>query len=88
MFLSRKNVELMRARYPQGTRLELISMEGENDMPKGLKGTVDFIDDSGQILMTWDNGRTLALNPEIDHYRKITQPEEIQDIQKMGGMHL
>lgn len=37
-------------------------------MPDGLKGKVDFIDDAGQIHITWENGRTLPVIPEIDSF--------------------
>ena len=29
----------------------------------GTEGEVDFVDDAGQLLMKWDNGRTLPLAP-------------------------
>ena len=35
-----------------------------------------FVDDMGSIHMHWDNGRTLALIPGEDSFRKLT-PEEI-----------
>ena len=40
-------------------------MEGEQGMPDGLKGTVSFVDDAGQIHVNWENGRTLPVIPEI-----------------------
>lgn len=60
--------------YPKGTRLELISMEDPfAPIEPGTKGTVEFVDDMGQIHMKWDNGRTLALIPEEDSFRKIAE---------------
>lgn len=60
--------------YPKGTRIELIKM---NDpyapVPSGAKGTVRFVDDAGQIHMDWDNGRTLALIPDVDTFKKIQE---------------
>lgn len=62
--------------YPHGTRLELIDM---NDpyapVPPGTRGTVCLIDDMAQIHMEWDNGRTLALNGDVDFFRKLTEEE-------------
>lgn len=67
-------VEITKQHYPKGTRIELIHM---NDpfapVPDGTKGTVEFVDDMGQIHMKWDNGRTLALVPGEDSFRKIEE---------------
>ncbi|WP_207722545.1 DUF4314 domain-containing protein [Ruminococcus bicirculans (ex Wegman et al. 2014)] len=35
--------------YPEGTHIVLTEMAGESQMPYGLKGTVKFVDDAGQI---------------------------------------
>jgi hypothetical protein len=75
MFYNKTRIEMLRARYSIGTRIELLSMKDESDMPNGLRGTVDFVDDIGQLQMSWDNGRTLALNPDVDRFRKIIQEE-------------
>ena len=68
--------ERMQNQYPEGTRLLLNSM---NDpyapVPPGTRGTVDFVDDAGQIHMKWDNGRTLAILPSEDDFRKLTDEE-------------
>lgn len=68
--------ERMQNQYPEGTRLLLNSM---NDpyapVPPGTRGTVDFVDDAGQIHMKWDNGRTLAIVPSEDDFRKLTDEE-------------
>lgn len=42
----------------------------------GTRGAVTCVDDMGSIHMQWDNGRTLALIPGEDSFRKLT-PEEI-----------
>ena len=55
------NVERIREMYPEGTQIILQEMQGENQMPYGLKGTVKFVDDAGQIHMRWENGSSLAL---------------------------
>lgn len=59
-------------RYPKGTRLECINM---NDpyapIEPGTQGTVEFVDDMGQIHMKWDNGRTLALIPSEDEFKEV-----------------
>lgn len=71
-----------KAKYPPGTRIELIQM---NDpfapVPAGTRGTVDHVDDAGQLHMRWDNGRTLALVSGEDSFRKLTE-EELAEEQK------
>ena len=69
------NVEKLREMYPEGTKIILQEMQGESQMAKGLKGTVTHVDDAGQIHMRWENGSSLALNIEVDTFRKI-EPEE------------
>jgi len=68
------NVDVIKARFLKGTRIELIEM---NDpyapVLEGTKGTVEFVDDMGQIGMKWDNGRTLALIPEVDKFKVIKE---------------
>lgn len=65
--------------YPKGTRLELISMEDPQAVPPCTRGTVQFVDDIGSIHMNWDNGRTLALVPKEDSFRKLTEQEIEQE---------
>ena len=71
--------------YPKGTRIELNVM---NDpfapVPSGTRGTVDHVDDMGQIHMRWDNGRTLALVPGEDSFRKLTNEEIIDELREQG----
>ena len=69
------NVEKLREMYPEGTKIILQEMQGESRMAKGLKGTVTQVDDAGQIHMKWENGSSLALNVEVDTFKKI-EPEE------------
>ncbi len=51
-------------RYPPGTRVELIHMEDAYaPVPPGTRGTVEMVDDAGQLVMAWDNGRAFLLFP-------------------------
>lgn len=62
--------------YPPGTRILLNSMNDSfAPIPAGTKGTVKVVDDIGQIHMHWDNGRTLAIVPREDSFRKLTEEE-------------
>ena len=74
------NVNEIREMYPEGTQIVLTEMRGENQMPYGLKGTVKFVDDAGQIHMKWENGSSLALNINEDTFEKVESPEKISVI--------
>lgn len=47
--------------FTHGMRIKLESMRDPYAVPDGTLGTVDFVDDAGQIHMKWDNGSSLAL---------------------------
>lgn len=70
----------IREMYPEGTQIVLTEMAGESQMPYGLKGTVKFVDDAGQIHMKWENGSSLALNINEDTFEKVEAPEKISVI--------
>jgi len=62
----------LRDEYPAGTRVELIEMNDPyREMPPGLKGTVQMVDDAGGIQINWDNGSTLAAIHGFDRIRKV-----------------
>jgi len=80
----RRMAQSTKAAYPVGTRLELISMDDPYaPVPPGTRGTVQYVDDIGQIGMKWDNGRTLPLNSDEDSFRKLTE-EELAEEQNDG----
>ena len=87
--MSKGMVEYYKKAYPPGTRLQLDSMEDPYAVPSGTKGTVEHVDDAGQLAMKWDNGRTLAICPEVDSFHEIHEqeetPAESEDVE-MGGM--
>lgn len=66
----------IKQRYPKGTTVRLGHMEGEVGMPPGLTGTVSFVDDIGQIHVKWENGRTLALETDVDSFQVISRPKK------------
>ena len=72
------NIENIKEKYTEGTRIELNLMKGESQMPSGLKGTVTHVDDAGQVHIDWDNGSTLALNVIEDSFKIIDEDTKIK----------
>ena len=64
--LSREEIMRIKEEYPKDTLVRLYSMNGEPQMPTGMKGKVKLVDDIGQIHVSWENGSTLPLNTEED----------------------
>ena len=73
---SREQIELLRKRYPSGTRVRLQYMDDPQAPPPGTMGTVRYIDDLGQIGVAWDTGSSLSLIPGKDGFSKIPAPEK------------
>ena len=69
-FPSREQVESVRKQYPAGTRVVLVRMEDPQAPPEGTKGTVIGVDDTGSILVDWDNGSGLNVVYGEDLVRK------------------
>ena len=80
MFMTQKQVEMLRNQYLPGTR---ICCDGMPDDPRpiesGTLGTVVGVDDAGQIMMKWDNGRTLSLIPGVDSFHTVEQTEDMTE---------
>lgn len=60
-------------------------MEDKQAVPDGTEGTVLAVDDQGQLMMKWDNGRTLAVIPGEDSFSIIPRQEQGMTMQ-MGGI--
>ena len=79
-FPSRGQVEFTRKCYPSGIRIALSHMDDPfSPVEPGTRGTVQYVDDAGQIGVAWDNGRSLSLIPGEDSFRKLTQQEIAQE---------
>lgn len=77
MFMDHKQVQRIKEQYPKGTRIRLVGMDDPYaPILPGTEGTVNFVDDAGQIHMKWDNGRGLALIPGEDSFSVISRPEQ------------
>ena len=66
-----KEVLRTRTMYQAGTRIVLIAMDDPYAKLKpGDMGTVEGVDDAGQIMMRWDIGSSLSLIPGEDSFRR------------------
>ena len=70
-FPSREIVDRVRREYPVGTRVELVRMDDVQAPPIGTKGTVTGVDDTGSLMVNWDNGSGLNVIYGIDRVRKV-----------------
>lgn len=53
-------LKFLKEQYPSGTRIRLIEMQDSSaTVPAGTEGTVDFVDNIGQIHMKLDNADLL-----------------------------
>lgn len=71
IFPSRETVERIRKTYPAGTRVKLVEMFDEQAPAVGTLGTVNGVDDTGSLLMSWDNGSGLNVIYGVDKVEKI-----------------
>ena len=74
-FPNKETVEQIRRMYPAGTRVELLAMDDPQAPPVGTKGTVLGVDDTGSLLMKWDNGSGLNVVWQQDRVRKVGEPD-------------
>ena len=63
----------LRSQFTPGTRVELLQMEDIQAPPVGTKGTGIGIDDTGSLMVRWDNGSGLNVLYGIDRCQIITE---------------
>ena len=73
LFLRKETVERLRQEYPAGCRVELLHMDDPQAPPIGTKGTVRGVDDTGSVLVRWDNGSGLNVVYGEDVCRKVAE---------------
>lgn len=64
-------VKNLREAYPAGTRVELLVMDDSQAPPIHTLGTVYGVDDTGSIMVQWDNGSSLNVIYGIDKCKKM-----------------
>ena len=72
-FPKREVVERVRKQYPAGCRVQLDMMDDVQAPPIGTKGTVRGVDDTGSILVNWDNGSSLNVVYGADACHRIQE---------------
>jgi hypothetical protein len=61
MFPSREVVNRVKETYKKGMRVKLMGMDDIQAPPIGTLGTVKGVDDTGSIMVNWDNGSSLSV---------------------------
>ena len=67
--MKESDVERIKAEIHHGMRVKCLEMKDDpRPIEAGTVGTVDIVDDAGQIHVRWENGRYLALVPGVDRF--------------------
>ena len=72
-FPRRETVERIRREFPVGCRVELLRMDDPQAPPIGTCGTVIGVDDTGSVMVRWDNGSGLHVVYGEDECRKVVE---------------
>lgn len=67
--ISKEGLALLREQYSTDVRVELLWMDDIQAPPIGTKGTVQGVDDTGSIMVHWDNGSGLNVIFGVDSCR-------------------
>ena len=79
-FPDRKTVEHLREQYPAGTIVRLLSMDDPQAPPIGTEGTVNGVDDAGNIMVSWDSGGGLNLVYGVDSFQIVpTMTDKVRE---------
>lgn len=65
-------VSRLRKKYPKGTRVRLVKMDDPQSPATGTLGTIQGIDDMGNILVAWDTGSSLSLIYNVDKWKVVS----------------
>ena len=76
MIYNQNKAEMLRQRYPEGTRICVDSMDDYCPIESGTCGTVEFVDDAGTLHCKFDNGRTLGVIPDVDDFHVVKKEQQ------------
>ena len=89
---SESQLATLRREYPAGARVELIEMLDCQAPPVGTQGTVQCVDDMGDIMVRWDNGSGLKVVYGVDSCKKLIMTaavrEQLMDIRNGGKVNM
>lgn len=69
---SREEIQDIKEDYLPGTRVRLVKMIDVQSPPSGTEGTVHYVDDTGSIMVAWDNGSNLGIILGVDEFEIIS----------------
>ena len=81
--LTQEEIQRIKDIYIKGTKIYLIKMRDKYAPPPKTIGTVEFVDDIGQIHCNWDNGSTLAIIVGVDQFKVLSIPRTKEEILKI-----
>lgn len=71
-FLRKETIEQIRKTYPVGCRVMLVQMDDPySRLQPGDQGTVELVDDTGTVFVSWDCGSDLGIVYGADQIRKL-----------------
>lgn len=70
-FPNKAIVDSLREQFPVGCRVELLRMDDVQAPPIGTQGTVTGVDDTGSIMVRWDNGSGLNVVYGEDRCKRV-----------------
>ena len=70
-FANPEEIKRLKEAYPVGCRVELTCMDDPQAPPIGTLGTVTGVDDTGSIMVNWDNRSTLSIVFGVDRCRRV-----------------
>lgn len=73
IILSEEQIKQIKNRYPIGCRVVLREMDDFQAPPVGTAGTVYGVDNTGSLLVHWDNGSSLGVIYGVDKVEKIQE---------------
>jgi len=68
--ITTETLALLRKTYPPGARVRLLQMDDLQAPPVGTEGT-GGVDDTGSIMVQWDNGSSLNVIFGVDSCKVI-----------------